>query len=310
MNELHNAEKFFRELQDFLSKQNIHSEEQLQELSEQFFEEYNARPKSQVTEENARTAEDYIELAEESNKKKDKARFLKKALEIDQNNIEASMQLIDLLATDENQHLKELKNLLEESREHLQKKFSKFEETDELKPLIKLYDDYIGRLISLGKMSLAAKSGEEMLQLFDEDVLGMRYILMHLYAHLENEPAALNLLSRYDDKTLMFYLPLSVLYYKMDQEEKSLEYLRKLVEMNKDTRRFFASFGTKKMEDLASEIMPFGAYQLNTMSEYMVCMMAHRYLYEENVSYMLWAKNIVKDMKKVSKRVQSILDNE
>ncbi len=84
---------------------------------------------------------------------------------------------------------------------------------------------------------------EACLEIFDlnnDDNLGARFILMHIYAYFEDEKYAVKLFERYDcQKSTQFLLPLSTLYYKLGKTRKATAYIKELVNINKDTHNFF-----------------------------------------------------------------------
>lgn len=80
----------------------------------------------------------------------------------------------------------------------------------------------------------------EILDLNNDDNLGARFILMHIYAYFEDEKSAVKLFERYDcQKSTQFLLPLSTLYYKLGKIRKATAYIKELVNINKDTHDFF-----------------------------------------------------------------------
>ena len=96
----------------------------------------------------------------------------------------------------------------------------------------------------------AMKQYEEMLRLCENDNLGARYRLIHLYVYFEDEQAALALYNQYEQEdSTQFLLPLSMLYYKKMNLKESLKYLKLLKKANKDTQEFFQAIINYDMGD-------------------------------------------------------------
>lgn len=68
----------------------------------------------------------------------------------------------------------------------------------ETRPYMRLLNRYADFMAEAGMMGLAAKEYEEMIRLSENDNLGVRYSLMHVYAYLEQEEPALELHKKYD----------------------------------------------------------------------------------------------------------------
>jgi len=88
----------------------------------------------------------------------------------------------------------------------------------ETRPYMRVRYTYFDVLISCGMMRRAIDEGQRLLELCENDNLGVRYQLMHLYAYMEDEMHALALHKQFDsyEETQML-LPLAVLYYKLNQ---------------------------------------------------------------------------------------------
>lgn len=61
-------------------------------------------------------------------------------------------------------------------------------------------------LLDCGKIGMAKNACLEILDLNNDDNLGARFILMHIYAYFEDEKSAVKLFERYDcQKSTQFY---------------------------------------------------------------------------------------------------------
>ncbi len=123
-----------------------------------------------------------------------------------------------------------------------------------------------------GKFGLAQKVCEEILELNENDNLGARYLLMAIYALLENEKAMNALHKKYPENTLSMLTPLFILYYKQDNDKNAKEILLKIKQCNPEFIKLFQ--GKIKMDEKCIE----GSYQIGTISEVMMCLMQFEFL--------------------------------
>lgn len=145
---------------------------------------------------------------------------------------------------------------------------------------------------------VAAKECEDMLRLCENDNLGIRYRLMHIYSYLEDESAALNLLKKYEEeKSTMFLLPLSMLYYKLGDLKKSAIYLKELKRVNKDTLKFFQIYVSGDKDECIDNINPFG-YRPFSIDEFVVELSENNFLFILMDSYFKWGLKKLRNMKK------------
>ena len=146
----------------------------------------------------------------------------------------------------------------------------------ETRPYMRACQTYVGTLLMNRKMRLAAKACESMLRLCKND----RYTLIHLYGYLEEEQAAHKLFGAYDGGWgTRFPLAMAVLSYKQGKEEMAKKYLQVLLNNNKDTKKFFSAYGTKKMGAYASKMQPY-AYRSNSIEELLLMLAEHDYVYD------------------------------
>ena len=139
----------------------------------------------------------------------------------------------------------------------------------------------------------------DMLRLCENDNLGKRYDLMNCYAALEDEEAALALQNRYpEEKSAMFLLPLSVLFYRLEKEEQARQYLQELMEVNADTKKFFAAVLAKRPPK--TERSPYG-YHPGTIEEFEECLNLRTQTYKDCAEYWRWAMEQIKEMGKTAK---------
>ena len=166
----------------------------------------------------------------------------------------------------------------------------------ETRPYMRLLNRYAEFMAEAGMMGLAAKEYEEMIRLSENDNLGVRYSLMHVYAYLEQEEPALELHKKYDgyEETQML-LPLSVLYFKRGDFDKAENYLKRLCVANKDTKKFFRAIKKDKLDHYVEEISSYG-YQPFTIQELIVELMENSFLFRMVPLYMEWAYEKTRNM--------------
>lgn len=168
----------------------------------------------------------------------------------------------------------------------------------ETRPYMRVCQTYVGTLLMNRKMRLAAKACESMLRLCKSDNLGIRYTLIHLYVYLEEEQAAHKLFGAYSgDWGTRFPLAMAVLSYKQGKEEMAQKYLQMLLNNNKDTKKFFSAYGTKKLGAYASKMQPY-AYLPDSIEELLLILAEHDYVYDSAHAFFFWAKGAIRGMKK------------
>jgi len=277
-------------------------------LAQRFMEEYNASLRSKNVLALPQTADDYLELAESVATKKKKLEYLAKALELEPDNLDASRMIAELNAKSPEEQLVAFSSLLEkgdslmEQGGYLQDDVGDFWGILETRPYMRLRHSYFELLIQCGMMGKAVGEAEEMLRLCDNDNLGVRYELMHLYAYFENEDAALALHKKYDEyEESQMLLPLAVLYYKKANYELGLQYLRRLVKVNKDTKKFMRIMSKDGVNELLDEMNPYG-YQPFTIEELIQEYCANHYLFDSVGFFFDWAH---RNLKKSSNSIKS-----
>ena len=219
---------------------------------------------------------EYLELAENASSAKEALKYAKKALELAPENWNVACMVAELSAKTPESLLEKYEQLIARANAAMERDgwFS---------------EEYIGKK--------AMAEAEDLLRLCENDNLGVRYHLMHLYAHFEDEEKALALLKKYDEESSMFMLPLSILYYKLGNLKKAAQYLRILNQTNKDTRRFFEVLIKADAEDLFDEIGTFG-YQPFSIQELAVAFRENPFLFGSTAAYFSWGLRKLKAMKK------------
>ena len=292
------SEKIMKQMNEFIANNASAemSEGELQELINRFVEEHNRNLPGKMTEKKAKTAADFLELAEDTMDAKSALRYAKKALELEPDNLDAKRKLLTLTPMNEVERFQRLATLVQEGKALMEKQgFADKESIGqywgilETRAYMRLLHDYVYVLLEAGMFGRAMAQCEEMLRLCESDNLGIRYTLIHLYVYFENEVAALGLHRRYGghEETQML-MAMSVLYFKLGQWDKAGEYLSRVAKINKDVKKFFKSIFDETFEQFA-DMMSKGGYAPNTGEELCAEMMQNEFLFRSTPGFMIWA---------------------
>ena len=136
------------------------------------------------------------------------------------------------------------------------------------------------------------------MRLCKTDNLGVRYTLMHIYAHLEIENEALRLFRKFDgsDETQML-LPMAILYYKVGKLDIAKKYLTELVTLNKDTKKFIKDLITSAKDNDPFNDVGF-SYAPNSYEELSFDLQEHSFLFVLCTPFLEWADEQLKRKRK------------
>lgn len=309
-------EKMMIDFSEYLEEKSVQNERDAEKYLLKFMEERNIDPVEVLS--SMADADDYdddydddndeiykyLELAENASSAREALKYAKKALELAPENWNVACMVAELSSKTSESLLEKYEQLIVQANAAMERdgwfseeyigEFWGFHET---RPYMQLRDAYLDTLVSCDMLKKAMVEAEDLLRLCENDNLGIRYHLMHLYAHFEDEEKALALLKKYDEESSMFMLPLSILYYKLGNLKKAAQYLRILNRRNKDTRRFFEVLIKADAEDLFDEIGTFG-YQPFTIQELAVAFRENPFLFGSTAAYFSWGLRKLKAMKK------------
>ena len=239
-------------------------------------------------------ADDYLELAENASSSRKKLEYLNKALEIEPDHLDAARKLAEEKTKTADEYLEALADLIAKADKQMEEEgyfrscMGEFWLVLETRPYMRLLCEYMNVLADCGKLRAAAAEGRRMLELCENDNLGIRFRLMHIYALLEEEEAAEKLFERYgDNDASLMLLPMAVLYYKLNKPEKAVEYLNRLVSSNKDAKKFFTAVKNGKLEQHLETMSPYG-YRPNTMDELIMAIVDNEFLYGNTTEFFIW----------------------
>lgn len=266
--------KMHRMLEDFLKNANTENIEELNEDLQEWVQKYNA---GEIDYELTilDQANEILDEAYHTNDPKKAMKLAKKAYQMCPACFDALLYQVDL----EEDYVKADRMLdkgLQKEKQRLEEEgfFTKdyigiFYGVFETRPYIRGLRVKIQHLIYAGRLTMAKALCQEVLQLNESDNTGVRYLLMAIYAMLEEEQEMLTLYKKYSENTLEMLFPLFLLYYKMGDEKKTKKYLTKVLKANPHVLDFFqgkikpnpnAIPGTYSIGDTSEVIMYFSEY--------------------------------------------------
>lgn len=263
-------------LNEFFANTDAKNEEELNQQLQEFIKKYN---NGEIEYKMTPLDEAYgiLEKAENAKSKKQAIKLAKQAYEKSAACFDAILFQADL----EDDTLKRdalLNDGLKKEQARLQKEgyFEKdnlghFYQIFETRPYIRGLCIKAHNFAENGQLTQAKELCKEILKLNPNDNMGARYILMAVYACLELEKDALTLYKKYPEENLEMLYPLFSLYYKLGNNKKAEEYLKKI---NKVNPSFIKLYQGKLDLD---EIMPSDYYSIGDESE--VFMYVHEYLF-------------------------------
>lgn len=268
--------KFNNMLQEFLKNNNVKNMDEANEKLQEFIQMYNS---GELEYKNTPLDDAYeiLEEAQYARNEKEAIKLAKKAYETSSECFDAILFQCDL----EENGIKRMK-LLDEGLEYeknrliKEKYFAKenighFYGIFETRPYIRGLVIKAEYLLEEGKLRQASNICKEVLRLNPNDNLGSRYLLMAIFAVLEEEKDMLELYEEYPEENLEMLFPLFALYYKLGNEKKAKEYLSMINECNSNFVKYFN--GTIKE---SKKVTP-GYYSLGDSSE--VFMYLNRYAF-------------------------------
>lgn len=296
------TEKLSKEIARFIAENpqlDYNSDEGLQNVVDIFQSQQHSDDKLEEQD-----ADYYLELADSAESQKTALKYAKKAVELEPDNVDALSAVIELscstpekLAEKYAELINETENKLKEQGYFDSENIGDFWLIFETRPYMRLLQKYGDNFVECGQMRFAISIFEKMLELCTNDNLGVRYSLMHIYAYLEEEEAALKLYKKYPENDTQILLPLSILYYKLGDYRKANQYLKKLNDINKDTPKFFNTISEKDLMEVFENMSPY-AYRPCTLEEFIVELEENSFLFETSNAYFLWARKKISSKKR------------
>ncbi len=289
------SEKIFREMQKFMEENKFESEEQANAAMQEFIAQYNENMQS-YNDMEPQTAWDYLDMAFDAPTEKEAVRYAKKALELDEYCTDAEMLIADIQCGDDFEKFKKkLEKIISKTEKHLREEgyfdddcMGEFWGILETRPYMRARYEHLKLLVSAGKIKKAKEECEDMLCLNKSDNLGVRYILMGIYAHFEDELSAMRLYREYNECSVHMLLPLIALYYKKDSYRTAEKYLRLISGEGFD--KYFLTFGgDNDFEDDFDDDIPFtDRYRIGSEEEVAYAIEMCIFLYVSTPGILEW----------------------
>ena len=231
-------------LEEFFKNNNVDNIDDANKKLQEFIQMYN---NGEIEYKNT-PLDDAYELLEEAQSAKSKKEAIKLAKEAYEKSSECFDAILFQCDLEEN-GIKRMKLLddgldFEKNRLMKEKYFDKenigqFYGMFETRPYIRGLVIKIEYLLEDGKLRQAANLCKEVLRLNENDNLGARYLLMAIYAALEEEKEMLSLYKKYPEENLEMLFPLFAIYYKSGNDKKALEYLKRVDKCNSNFVKYF-----------------------------------------------------------------------
>lgn len=164
----------------------------------------------------------------------------------------------------------------------------------ETRPYMSAKLEYLQSLLDLGMYKKAINQAEDMLRLNENDNLGIRYILINLYALMEDEEGINSLVEKFGDKEVEFLLGLSIYYFKVDNLRKSLTYLKKAQKTNKYVKEFIDGC----LDPMMVYDKAIFHYSMGSLDQLISNYQSSYFLYTSLLEYYSWAKRKLRNIKK------------
>ncbi len=238
-------------------------------------------------------AADCLELAECARTEKERLKWIRRARELDPEDIDAAAQ--EILATCEDVHevLGALKPLIKTAEAQLEKEgffrpeyIGDFWAVLETRPYMRLRYAYLEHLVTVHQIRPAIAECRELLRLCENDNMGVRYRLIALYTYLQEEAPAMKLAKQYGEESTPFLFCMALLKYTLGKKRAAKSYLTRLLQANSDTQRYL------KCLDIGQDVFPEGGiaygYRVNTIEEFQALMGDSTFLYITATSFAKW----------------------
>lgn len=265
-------------LNDFLKENEGASKEELNKKLQEFMLKYNA---GLLHYENTSLDDAYelLEQAERARSKKEAMRLAQEAYKKDSACFDAIIFLSSLENTNEKRDavleegLENERKRLEQQNFFVKENKGMFYGLYETRPYMRGLFAKAYNLVQDGKMRQAIGVCKEILELNENDNLGARYLLLALYAYLEEEKELLKLAKKYDEDNLEFLFPLLILYYKKGDNEKAIQYVEEINKANPHVLKLFKNTLKHDFED-------YGFYRIGDASEVMMYIEHYIFLFD------------------------------
>lgn len=292
------SERMLKELNKFLQEANPKDEADLNALMKQFNQMDHSRKPGDLD------SYDLLEQAQYADTREERIRLAKKAMKMDPDNIEAEFMVRSGEAKDMDSLLSIYPELIEKSFKILSKQGitrrkdkGEFYSLIETRPLMRIYLAYIQSLLNVGRFGKAMHICEEVLKLNENDNMGVRYILMSLYAFFEDTKKAEALAERFEQEDCAFMLlPQLALCFKTEDYEKADRLLSTLAEKIPGGRHAFKELDDMEVEDILA--MDPEYYEPYSVQEIELAYSENYFLYDGMPDFLPWVIHRYPKMKR------------
>ena len=231
------TEKIFLKMHEYMEQFDFENEEQMEKEMQKFIQNLNNN-EIEFEEDPRFQSDDLLEEAYNATSKTKAIKLAKQALEIYPDNIDAECFIAEF---EENQikKLSKMEAIIEKAKKILEKD-NMFEQENmghfwgmiETRPYMRARNRKITILMDLGRYTEAIKECEEMLNLCENDNLGIRYTLIGLYCILEKFEECEKLYKKFNEYSAFMLFPMAIMYFKKGEYKKSKKILKDVQEVN------------------------------------------------------------------------------
>ncbi len=274
--------KFNNMLNQFLANTDANDEKELNDKLQEFMQKYNA---GEIEYENTLLDDAYelLEKAQNAQSKTHAKKYAKEAYAMCPECLDAILFLVDLEDNFEKklelleEGLEKEKNRLEKENYFEKENIGHFYGIFETRPYINGLYMKADILANSGKIKQSRDVCKEILRLNENDNAGARYLLMAIYAYLEEENDMVKLNKKYPEESLEMLFPFFVLYYKQGNDEKAQEYLDRINKANPHLVKFFKG-------NIGKGQAPSGYYAKGDVSEVLMYFTTYTFLIDTTPS--------------------------
>jgi|LSQX01.2.fsa_nt_gb hypothetical protein len=288
------TENLLKKFTEYIGDKDL-SEAELQQALNEFFDLENKDREESL---------DYLEMAYQAENEDLALEFAMKALETDKDCLDAEILLIQLSSDGPEDVKIEYEALIKKTEDCFKEEglldkenIGSFWGILETRPYMRLRYAYLMLLITMGKFTKAISECEDLLSLSENDNLGIRYILIGLYALYEDEKRAMKLYKKHQEGTMGILLPMVAMYYKIDNYVKAEKYLVQLSEAYSSLRDFFLNLDEYD-EATMNEIAEAGVYAHDSKEEIIITLSQNPYLYSTTGTFFMWIIEKLLEMEK------------
>ncbi len=223
----------------------------------------------------------------------EKKKCLKKAKAIHPDDLELAMISTDLETDDPIKKLGMYDLAIKKEEEKLEKDgffkeyMGEFWLAFETRPYMRALMEKSELLRFLGRTLDAISLSERMLELNNNDNLGVRYNLMTLYALMIDEAKAKDLYAKYKEESAFMLLPFAILYFREGKYKECDKVLEKIKNMNTYLLAMIESGDFLVYED--EECPPF--YSIGSYEEALCVVDENRSLLKSQIGFLIYLKN-------------------